>query len=55
MAYPNHVYQISQRSLKRAEENGIHADQILKFLNSRTLRMPEKITAALQRQMKAKA
>lgn len=53
-SYPNHVYQISQRSLKRAEENGIQADQILGFLNSRTQRLPEKVSTALQRQMKAK-
>lgn len=53
-SYPNHVYRITQRSLKRADENGIHADQILKFLNSRAARVPEKVTAALQRQVGAK-
>lgn len=54
-AYPNHVYQISQRSLKRAEENGILPDQILKFLHARTLHMPDKVAAALQRQVKSRA
>ena len=48
-SYPQYVYQITQRSLKRAAEASIQPQQILDFLSSRTRTIPDKVTAALQR------
>lgn len=48
-SYPQYVYQITQRSLKRAADVGIAPPQILDFLTSRTQRIPERVTAALQK------
>lgn len=48
-SYPAFVYQINQRSLKRATEEGIAAAQILDFLKKHTTRIPEKVVAALTR------
>ena len=39
-SYPNYVYQISQRSLKRAAEEGIATQQILSFLQERSPQLP---------------
>ena len=48
-SYPQHVYQMTQRSLKRAAENGISPQQIVDFLNSRSRQVPEKVANALTR------
>ena len=48
-SYPDYVYQINQRSLKRALEEGIAPQQILNFLQSHAPQVPEKIKAALLR------
>ncbi len=48
-SYPQYVYQINQRSLRRAVEGGLAAAQILSFLESRTPRIPERVAAALQK------
>lgn len=53
-SYPNHQFQISQRSLKHAEENGIGAEQIIKFLQSRTTKIPDNVMSALRRMNKEK-
>lgn len=39
-SYPQYVYQINQRSLRRAVEGGLAPAQILSFLESRTSRHP---------------
>ncbi len=48
-SYPNFIYQISQRSLKRATEGGINTPQILSFLRERSPQLPPKVVAALER------
>jgi hypothetical protein len=53
-SYPSHQFQVSQRSLKRAEENGIGSEQIIQFLSSRTTRIPENVLGALRRINKEK-
>ena len=46
---PDYVYQINQRSLKRAAEQGISTARITEFLQSRTRNVPPKVAAALAR------
>lgn len=48
-SYPAFVYQINQRSLKRAAEEGITTDKVLDFLRSRVRAIPPKVIAALER------
>ncbi|MCB0061419.1 MAG: hypothetical protein KDE19_04870 [Caldilineaceae bacterium] len=48
-SYPAFVYQISQRSLKRAIDEGIGAPQILSFLKAHSTRVPDRVVAALKR------
>lgn len=48
-SYPRYVYRITQRSLARAADAHITAQQVLEFLASRTRQLPEKVTTALQR------
>ncbi len=48
-SYPQFVYQITQRSLKRAGEQKLSAQQILDFLAGRTTQLPPKVTAALRK------
>ena len=48
-SYPAFVYQINQRSLKRAQSEGITAPQILNFLKTHTTQVPDKVVAALSR------
>lgn len=48
-SYPHYEYQINQRSLKRATEEGIQPDRILAFLRQRVHRVPENVVAALSR------
>ncbi len=48
-SYPQYVYQINQRSLKRAAEEGIFADKIIEFLRAHTRNVPGKVAAALER------
>lgn len=54
-SYPEYIYRITQRSLKHAEENGISAEQVLRFLHTRTTKVPEKVAGALTRQAKVKS
>lgn len=48
-SYPRFTYQINQRSLKRAADEGVPPDRILAFLKSRARDMPQRVTAGLQR------
>lgn len=48
-SYPDFVYQINQRSLKRAADAGITPQQILDFLKSHSAQVPERVTSALTR------
>jgi hypothetical protein len=48
-SYPNYVYQINQRSLKRASETGITPSQIIDFLKRHSAQIPERVGAALTR------
>ena len=48
-SYPRFVYQINQRSLKRAAEEGVPPDRILAFLRARARTMPERVAAGLKR------
>ncbi len=48
-SYPNYIYQINQRSLKRATEGGITPQQILSFLRERSPETPAKVITALER------
>jgi hypothetical protein len=48
-SYPHFVYQINQRSLKRAAEQGINTDRITEFLQQHTRAIPPKVAAALAR------
>lgn len=46
---PDFIYQINQRGLKRAAEEGIPADKVLEFLAARARQVPPKVVAALER------
>jgi hypothetical protein len=48
-SYPHYVYQINQRSLKRASDAGITAQQLLDFLHKRHVTIPAKVAGALHR------
>ncbi len=48
-SYPLFVYQINQRSLKRAADEGVPPDRILTFLKARSRNVPERVTAGLKR------
>jgi hypothetical protein len=48
-SYPSYVYQINQRSLKRATDEGITSQQIIDFLKNHSTLLPEKVTAAILR------
>jgi hypothetical protein len=48
-SYPNYIYQINQRSLKRAAETGVTPVQIIDFLKSHSPQIPERVRAALMR------
>jgi len=48
-SYPNYVYRITQRTLKRAAENGVGAGQIAEFLKTRGRQTPPRVIAALER------
>ncbi len=47
--YPQFVYQINQRGLKRAAEEGISTDKIVAFLAQHVESLPPKVSAALER------
>jgi Helicase conserved C-terminal domain len=51
-SYPHFVYQINQRSLKRAADEGIAAQQILNFLKNHAAQVPERVSTALLRYAK---
>jgi hypothetical protein len=48
-SYPHYVYQINQRSLKRAADAGISAQQLLDFLKNHQSQIPEHVMSALTR------
>ncbi len=48
-SYPDYVYRITQRALKRAAENGIATSQVVDFLSSRCRQTPARVIAALER------
>ncbi len=48
-SYPHFVYQINQRSLRRARGEGIPAEKIVDFLKQRARRVPVNVQAALTR------
>jgi hypothetical protein len=48
-SYPQFVYQINQRSLTRAREEGITPQRVLDFLRSHSRQIPEKVEAGLLR------
>lgn len=48
-SYPQYVYQLSQRSLTNAADEGITTTQILEFLRKRCHQIPEKIVTALEK------
>lgn len=48
-SYPDFIYQINQRSLKRAADEGIGADKVLEFLTQHAELIPSKVNAALGR------
>jgi hypothetical protein len=48
-SYPDFVYQINQRSLKRAADQGINTDRITEFLQQHARAIPPKVAAALAR------
>jgi hypothetical protein len=48
-SYPDFVYQINQRSLKRAADEGIPTDKIVEFLRAHTKAIPPRVTTALAR------
>jgi hypothetical protein len=54
-SYPNHRYQINQRSLKRAADAGISPQQIIDFLKAHTSQIPPKVSGALARYGAVKA
>jgi hypothetical protein len=48
-SYPDFVYQINQRSLKRAADQGISTERITEFLQQHTRGIPQRVAAALAR------
>jgi hypothetical protein len=48
-SYPQFVFQINQRSLKRAADGGITPQQVIDFLKSHTAQVPDRVISALQR------
>lgn len=48
-SYPDFIYQINQRGLKRAADEGIGADKVLEFLAQHAEAVPPKVSAALGR------
>jgi hypothetical protein len=48
-AYPDYLYQINQRSLKRAAEEGVTSARILEFLGSHARNASPKVIAALSK------
>jgi hypothetical protein len=48
-SYPQFTYQINQRSLTRAAEEGISPQRVLDFLRSHCRQIPEKVEASLLR------
>jgi hypothetical protein len=48
-SYPEYVYQINQRSLKRAADEGIVIEKITEFLQARSPGLPDRVATALKR------
>jgi hypothetical protein len=48
-SYPQFVYQINQRSLTRAAEEGISPQRVLEFLQNHSRQIPDKVKTGLQR------
>jgi hypothetical protein len=48
-SYPRFVYQITQRSLKRATERGITGARIAEFLRTRCRTAPPRVLSAVER------
>jgi hypothetical protein len=48
-SYPNYVYRITQRALKRAADGGITAARIADFLRTRDRQAPARVIAALEK------
>ena len=48
-SYPNYVYRITQRTLKRAAESGLNMSQVVGFLQTRARGAPPRVIAALER------
>lgn len=46
---PRFLYQINQRSLSRAVDEGVQEDRILAFLDSRASRVPERVETGLRK------
>jgi hypothetical protein len=48
-SYPNYVYRITQRTLKRAADTGVSAGRVADFLRTRDRQAPERVLAALEK------
>ncbi len=48
-SYPRYLYQINQRSLNRASDEGVHPDRILAFLDSKASKVPPRVASGLQK------
>ena len=48
-SFPRYRYQINQRSLSRASDEGVRPDRILAFLNSRASKVPQRVAEGLQK------
>jgi hypothetical protein len=48
-SYPDYVYRITQRTLRRATDDGISVAQITQFLTGQGRHAPERVLAALER------
>lgn len=48
-SFPRFMYQINQRSLNRAVDEGVQPDRILAFLDSRTKQVPERVESGLRK------
>ncbi|MBK8051378.1 MAG: hypothetical protein IPK16_32325 [Anaerolineales bacterium] len=48
-SYPDYVYRITQRTLKRAAEQGVNMGQVTEFLKTRARQTPGRVLAALER------
>ena len=48
-SYPNYVYRITQRTLKRAADGGVSAARIADFLRTRDRNAPQRVLAALEK------